>query len=115
MSTAVSKSMAARVVQWAACLLGTAVVLMFVVFAIGEGPPPWAAMNASFAAVGVMLVGYLVMWWKDWLGGVIGLAGLGWFQAIEIAANGHPAGGWFMWFIVPGALGLLAGIMRRLT
>jgi hypothetical protein len=115
MSTAVSKSMAARVVKWAACLLGTAVVLMFVVFAIGEGPPPWAAMNASFAAVGVMLVGYLVLWWKDWLGGVIGLAGLGWFQAIEIAANGQPAGGIFALLIIPGVLGLLAGIMRRLT
>ena len=115
MFTAVSKSLATRVVHWAACLLGTAVVLMFVAFAIGEGPQPLAAMNASFAAVGVMLLGFLLMWWKDWLGGVIGLAGLGWFQAIEIAANGHPAGGIFALLIIPGVLGLLAGIMRRLT
>ena len=71
-----SLSVFTTVTHWAGCLLASAVVLLFVVFAIGKGLPPLAAMNASFAAVGVMLIGFVLVWWKDWLGGVISLVGL---------------------------------------
>ena len=115
MSTATFRSVpvVSQVVHWAACGLGTLAVLTFVVFAVGRGLPPLAALNASFAAVAVMLVGFVLMWWKDWLGGLISLVGLGWFQAIEFAANGHPAGGLFPLLVVPGVLGLLAALVRR--
>ena len=117
MSTATLKPLpiVAQVAHWAGCLLASAVVLLFVVFAIGEGFPPLAALNASFAAVGVMLSGFLLVWWKDWLGGVISLVGLAWFQAIEIAVNGQPSGGLFPLLIVPGVLALLAGLMRGIA
>ena len=72
-------------------------------------------MNASFAAVGVMLVGLVLVWWKDWLGGAISLIGLAWFQAIEIAVNGQASGGLFPLFVVPGALALVAGLTRGIA
>jgi hypothetical protein len=117
MSTTISRPLeiAAQAIHWTGCLLAAAVVLLFVVFAIGQGLPPLAAMNASFAAVGVMLIGFVLVWWKDWLGGVISLAGLAWFQAIEIAVNGQPSGGLFLWFAVPGVLALLAGLTRGIA
>ncbi len=115
MSTAPFRSVpvVSQAVHWAACVLGTLAVLTFALFAVGLGLLPLAALNASFAAVAVMLVGFLLTWWKDWLGGLISLVGLGWFQAIEIAANGHPAGGLFPLLVVPGVLGLLAALVRR--
>ncbi len=106
---------AANIVRWVACVLGTLAVMTFALFAFGLGLPPWAELNASFAAVGVIIAGFLLMWWKDWLGGLISLAGLGWFQAMEIAANGHPAGGLFPLLILPGAFALLAAIARYLS
>jgi hypothetical protein len=106
-------SVFAQLSHWGGCLLGTAVVLLFTVSAIGQGLPPLAAMNASFAAVAVMLVGFLLMWWKDWLGGVVSLIGLGWFQALEIAVNGQPSQGVFSLFVIPGLLAIVAGLIRR--
>ena len=118
MSTADSNSVPAiaRVAHWAGCLLGTAVVFLFVMFAVGEGLPPLGAMNANFAAVGLMFVGFFMMWWRDWLGGVVSLAGIAAFYALEIAANGHAPGGWvFPLCFVPGVLGVLAGLLRRVA
>ena len=117
MSTATWKPLPAlaKVTHWVGCLLASAVVLLFVVIAIGNGLPPLAAMNASFAAVGVMLVGLVLVWWKDWLGGAISLIGLAWFQAIEIAVNGQASGGLFPLFVVPGVLALVAGLTRGIA
>jgi hypothetical protein len=110
-----SWSVLTQVLHWAGCLLGSAVVLLLAVFAVGEGLPPLAALNASFAAVGMMLVGFLLIWWKDWFGALLSLAGLAWFQAIEVAVNGQPSGGLFPLFVVPGVLALLAGLMRAMS
>jgi hypothetical protein len=87
-------------------------VLLFAAFAIGLGVPPLPAMNASFVAVGVMLLGFVMMWWKDWLGAVVSLAGLGWFQALEFAANDRAAGGLFPLLVIPGTLGIIAALTR---
>lgn len=100
------------VTHWVASFVGAALVLLFAVFAIGEGLPPLAELNASFAAVGMMLAGFLLIWWKDWLGALVSLGGLAWFQALEIADNGQPSYGWFPLFVIPGVLALLAGLMR---
>ena len=103
----------AQIAHWAGCLLGTAVVALFVVFASGEGPPPLSAFDARIAAVAVMLAGFILMWWKDWLGGVVSLIGLAWFESLEIAANGKLAGGLFPLFVVPGLLAIVAMLLRH--
>ena len=75
-------SMFAQWAHWAGCVLATCAVLLFVVFAVGLGLPPLPALNVSFAAVGVMLAGFVLMWWKDWLGGTVSLlAGREWALA----------------------------------
>jgi len=114
MSTATPKSTPALAqgFHWVGCLLGTAAMLLFVVFAIGQGLPPFAAMNASFAALAVMLFGFLLAWWNDLIGGIVSLAGIICFEALEIATNGHPAGGVFYLFFVPGAVSVLAWLIR---
>jgi hypothetical protein len=107
--------MVAQLAHWTGCVLATCAVLVFVVFAVGLGVPPLPDLNTSFAAIGVMLLGFVLMWWKDWLGGVVSLVGLGWFQAMEIAANGHAAGGLFLLLVIPGVLGIIAALVRGYT
>ena len=104
--------MVAQMAHWIGCVLATCAVLVFVVFAVGLGLPPLPDLNTSFAAIGVMLLGFVLMWWKDWLGGVVSLLGLGWFQAMEVAANGHVAGRLFPLLVIPGALGIIAALAR---
>jgi hypothetical protein len=92
--------------------LGTVGVLLIIVFAVGEGLPPIANMNGSFAALAVMLAGFLLAWWNDLVGGIASLAGIAWFEALEIGANGRSAGGIFYLFFVPGAVSVLAWILK---
>ena len=61
-----------RILHWAACLLGTGLALLFLVFAIGEGPPP---ITMGSVALLVMLVGFLLACWNSLLGGVVSLGG----------------------------------------
>ena len=111
MSLAASKSIAPRVVHWAGCLLGTALLLLFAAFAIGEGPPP---LNWQAASLAVMLVGFLLAWWRDLVGGVVSLAGIAAFYGLEFAASGHAPGGWlFPLCFVPGVLGVVAWLLTK--
>ena len=116
MSTVISKptSRLARVAHWAGCLLGTALIILFIVLTVGGGLPPLGAINASFAAVAIMFVGFFLAWWHDLAGGVVSLAGIAAFYAVEFAANGHAPGGWvFPLCFFPGVLNLLARRFRR--
>jgi hypothetical protein len=109
-----SAPQAAQAAHWAGCLLGTAIILLFVVFAIGQGLPAFGAMNASFAAIIVMLAGFLLAWWRDLPGGIVSLLGIGTFYALEFAANGHaPGGRTFPLCFVPGMLVIVASLLRR--
>jgi hypothetical protein len=113
MSPVVSKPMPAmaQVFHWAGCLLGSALVLLFVVFAVGEGPPP---ISAGTAALMVMFVGFLLAWWNDLWGGVVSLFGIAAFYAWNFATAGNFPGGWvFPLCFVPGALNVLASLLRR--
>jgi hypothetical protein len=105
----------AQLAHWSGCLLGAGIVALFTAFAIGEGLPPLHALNFSFAAIGVMLGGFVLMWWKDWLGGILSLAGLAWFQAIELLVNGQMSRGLIPLFAVPGIIAVAAGIARYIA
>ena len=93
--------------------MGTALVALFAVFAFGgrEEPPP---LTPATAALGLMLFGYVMTWWRDWLGAIVSLTGLAAFYAMCFAASGKIPGGWvFPLCAVPGALCLIAAWLRR--
>ena len=118
MSTGISKSesLAVRVTHWAECIAGTALIVLFAVFAIGLGLPPLGGMNASFLAIAVMLIGFALTWWHDLAGAVVSLVGISAFYALEFAANGHAPSGWlFPLCFVPGVLGVVSWLSRRLA
>ena len=100
--------------HWIACSLGTSLVVLFAAVTICQRLP-WRSIDASFLALGLALAGFLAMWWSDWLGVVVSLVGLGWFQLAETARNGQPTYGLLPLFLAPVVLGLCAVMTRRLA
>jgi hypothetical protein len=105
-------------VRWAARVTGLLLIGLVVVIAIGEGGPPDVFRQPSpvqleFAALGLMLLGLVVGWVREGLGGLLVLLGLAAFNAVELAVNGRPARGAFPLFAVPGVLFLLSALMGR--
>ncbi len=104
----------AFILHWAACCLGTSIVVLFAALKFTQSLP-FPSIDASFFAVGSLLAGFLLMWWNDWLGAAISLVGLVWFQFAEITRNGQPTHGLLPLFLAPVVLGLCAGMTRRLA
>jgi len=106
-------------VRWSARVLGSLVVVLFAVFAIGQGVNPakvGGAEIAQFAMLLVALSGMLVVWRRELLGGVMVVAGMLAFYLINFAASGNWPGGWvFPLCFVPGVLALVSwGTARSL-
>jgi hypothetical protein len=106
----------ARFVHWVAGLLGTAIVLVFVVFAIGEGAPAVLLLRPQTWALLVMLVGFVLVWWRDLAGGVISLFGIGAFYLLNYLEAERFPGGWvFPLCFLPGVLAVAAYLMQTRT
>lgn len=105
--------MASQIVEWIGRLLGTGLVALFVIFALGpnEEPPP---LNVGTASLGVMLVGFLLAWWRGVAGGLVSLLGIGAFYIWNFSRTGMLAGGpVFPLCFVPGALLVVGWMMRK--
>jgi hypothetical protein len=99
-----------HVAHWTGCLFGAALLLIFVAFAIGAGPPP---ANFGSAALIIMCAGFLVAFRHDLLGGVMSLIGVVAFYLWNLAGTGYFPGGWvFPFYFVPGLIQLFAWAIR---
>jgi hypothetical protein len=102
-----------RAMHWVAGVLGTAIVLLFVVFAIGEGPPAALLLSPLTWSLLVMVAGFTVVWWHDLAGGVISLFGIGAFYLLNyLEVDRFPGGPVFPLCFLPGALAVTAWLMR---
>jgi hypothetical protein len=91
--------------RWTARILGTLMVLFFLAFLFGEGPPPLARMTVreQLYALGVciLFLGLIVAWfWEGW-GGLLSVLGWGF---LAVLAKRPP---WDLPFLIPAATGLL--------
>ena len=91
--------------RWTARILGSLMVLFFLTFVFGEGPPPLVRMTTreQFYALGMgsLFLGLAVAWlWEGW-GGLLSL--LGWVLLAILARK--PA--WDLPYSIPAALGFL--------
>jgi hypothetical protein len=115
-ASTVSSSPLLLLVRWAARVTGLLLIGLVVVIVIGEGGPPNvfrqpSSVQLEFAALGLMLLGLVVGWAREGLGGLLVLLGLAAFNAVEMAVNGRPARGAFPLFAVPGVLFLLSALL----
>lgn len=90
--------------RWIARVAGTLLAMLFLVFFVGEGlsaDDPAALLRLSpieylqFAAVGVMLIGAILAWWRELAGGALCIAGGLLFVAVESWADGQLSLVWF--------------------
>jgi hypothetical protein len=105
-------------VHWSARVTSLLLFGLVVVVVIGHGGPPNifnqpTSVQLEFAAMGLMLLGLLVGWVREGLGGLLVLLGLAAFNIVELAVNGQPAGGAFPLFALPGVLFLLSALLHR--
>jgi hypothetical protein len=102
--------------RWTARIIGTVLVLMIVLLAIGEGiPKPFTqpiSVQIGFLALALVMIGILGGWRWELAGGTISL--VGW--SLFVVAVMHPPRGpnWFVSALaLPGALYVAGALLRR--
>ena len=82
-----------RMVRWVARLFGSALVLMVIVFMIGEGPPNPLKMSAIEVVTSVaflaMIAGLIVAWRREGLGGILVVGGFLAFWVLNFVSSHH--------------------------
>jgi hypothetical protein len=96
---------AASIGRWMALLAGTLMVLLFLVFLVGEGPPRLSALTATeklqFLAMSALFFGLLAAWKWEGAGGLLALAG---FAALVAIGTNHMK----LWaFDIPAAIAVI--------
>jgi hypothetical protein len=113
-----SPSALPRLARWSARAISLLLLGLVIVILSGHGGPPNilrqpTSVQLEFAAMGLMLLGLVIGWLHEGLGGLLVLLGLAAFNTVELTVNGRPALGAFPLFFVPGALFLLSALLRR--
>jgi hypothetical protein len=101
--------------RWTARILGTLLVLMIGLIAIGEGMPnPFTqpmAVQVGFLALALVMIGILAGWRWELAGGILSL--VGW--SLFVVAVTHPGRG-LNWFVsalaLPGVLYVAGALLR---
>jgi hypothetical protein len=82
------------VFRWTARILGGALLLLFLAFALGEGfgeKPPSSTELTMFGCLGVMSLGVLVAYWREIIGCILLLFGYAGFAIWDRSLNlGNP-------------------------
>ena len=78
---------AAVIGRWTACILGTLMFLLFLVFFFGEGPPHLSSLTSTerlqFLCMATLFLGLVVAWKWEGLGGFVTVAGFIFLVAID--------------------------------
>jgi hypothetical protein len=107
--------------KWSARLTGLLLVGLVLVFVVGEGVPNPVrqppSVQIEFLGMALMLVGFLLGWRWEGLGGILAICGFAAFFAAEMIVNGKPPGKAIPLFVVPGILFLLSwlGTMLQIS
>jgi len=100
-------------VRWTARIIGTLLLLLIAVFAIGEGLPNPLILSPReillFAAIAMMLVGLIVAWKWEGIGGLLILGGYIFFAVVN---HGAPFNIVFGPWLLTGLLYLACGLMK---
>ncbi len=106
-----------EVVRWAGRTLTVLLFGTWMAFAVGEGVPEaphlWLGVIGQIVALAIVFGGYALAWRRERAGGLVSLAALGAFYAINWADVGVLPGPTFLLFAVPSVLFLAAGWLAR--
>lgn len=106
-------------IRWLARISGLALTALVTVFLFGQGFPNVFAQPTEvvleFIALGMMIVGFLLGWRWEAIGGGLALVGFGLFCGVEVMINGAFPGGAIPLFVFPGILLLISHVISRDT
>lgn len=114
-----TSSLALGLLRWSARVLSIISSTVLLLFLFGEPfdvskvePRVWLAL--AFFPVGIV-VGFVIGWWKEGLGGAITVASLLLFYLVFVTLlhENLRKGGWFLVFAFPGLLFLAAYAVSR--
>jgi hypothetical protein len=112
-----TRQIAQAALRWTARILGTMLVGLVVLFAVGEGVrlQDFDAVTGSMMVVFlVALAGMLVLWRWELIGGLMVLVGMGGFYAINYMSSGELPGGWVLPVcFLPGVLSLVSWAVEK--
>lgn len=108
------KSKLVTALRWLARVLAAGQVALVLLIAIGEGPPnpinQPGEVQIEFLGMGLILTGLILGWKWEGLGGIMALAGIAIFHAIEGKLWINP---FFALFALTGILFLICRILTR--
>lgn len=109
-----------QITRWSARIVGVFLVGFFLLFLVAhavdaDGIPRLTLVEGSLMlCMLTSLAGMVVLWFREGLGGLMTLVGIGAFYAIDTVATGTMPGGWiFPLYFVPGVLSLIAWAASR--
>ncbi len=103
--------------RWTARIVGSLIVGLLVLFAVGQGFDPTQFHGIELGmivALLVALVGMVVLWWREGIGGAISLTGMIAFYGLNFAVAGEfPGGPVFPVCFLPGLLAVGCAYVDR--
>ena len=105
-------------IRWTARITGLLLVALIVVSMVGEGGPPNIlrqpfAVQLELLAMLLMVIGLILGWRWEALGGGLAVGSFALLFGTEIAVNGRPPGGAIPLFAIPGVLLLISHVLAR--
>lgn len=107
-----AKRISAAVCRWMARIVGTLVVVMMMVFAIGEGVDKEFAVQVSFWGIALAMIGNLLGWRFELAGGILALVGV-FLVFVSLLCDGLFLPGFYIVLALPGALYTASALLRR--
>jgi len=102
-----------RIARWVARIWSLGSIGLLGAFLIGEGMPPITLQSIVFP-FGVM-AGLILAWWFKRIGGIIAIASIILFYALEYAASGKFPGGYaFILISAPSVIFVLCGFIKAI-
>jgi hypothetical protein len=107
------KNFLTRIAHWGGLITGNILLLIFIIFLIGEGVPKISFTRTDLLSRGSLILafaGILAGWKWDKLAGIMILSGILIFYLNHYISIGRFPGGWvFPLFYLAGSLHLVAG------
>ncbi len=105
------------ILRWTGRLSSAPVVVVLLLIVIGErsaAPSRMEVVGLTFFP-GIVCIGLLLGWWREWLGAAVATFGLVGFYLWSLIARGHLANGpWFVVFWFPAVFFFASWLTRRL-
>jgi hypothetical protein len=103
--------------RWTARVTSLLLFGIVMLFLFAEGGPPNVfkqirPVQLELTALGLVMLGFIVGWVREGLGGSMVLLGVAAFQAVELSVNGRVMP-FLLFVVIPGILFVLSALLDR--